>query len=217
MTAASRTTSIGRKAVFAVAALVLAGCTATPPTPQIEQALATSANQGNPVAEFSLGVRILARAHTPDERASAVTWIHRAADANLAMAEARMGSMYLNGIDVPQDTDTGIQWLQRAAKHGAPAAQLQLGQLYAFGALLPVDKAKAYYWYSVAAKPTQSNVTIFNITQVRFYALRVAQTLAPSLTPAERAAADQQVAAWTTTASVPYSGSVMLNRYTPRR
>lgn len=217
MTAPSRI-RIGRKAVFAIiAAFVLAGCAGTPPQPQIEQALATSASQGNAVAEFNLGVRILARAHTSDERATAVAWIRRAADANLAMAEARMGSMYLNGIDVPQDTAAAIQWLQRAAKHGAPAAQLQLGQLYAFGALLPVDKAKAYYWYSVAAKPTQSNVTIFNITQVRFYALRAAQALAPSLTPAERAAADQGVAAWTTTASVPYSGSVMLNRYMPRR
>ena len=129
------------------------------------------------------------------------------------MAQDRLGSMYLNGIEVPQDTAAALQWLQRAAQRGAPAAQLKLGQLYAIGALLPVDKSKAYYWYSVAAKPAHSNVTIFNIRQVRVFARGRAQTLAASLTPAERASVDQQVAAWTAVSSVPYSASVILNEY----
>jgi hypothetical protein len=210
------------RAVFEVLlALVLAGCATTPQPAPIEQALAASARQGNPMAELNLGVRILVRAHTSQDRAQGVMWIRRAADANLAMAQDRLGSMYLNGIEVPQDTATALQWLQRAAKRGAPASQLKLGELYAVGALLPVDKAKAYYWYSVAAKPTRSDVTIFNIYQVRAYANIRAQALAASLTPAERAAVDQQVAAWTTVSSVPYSASVMLThsyvRATPNR
>lgn len=202
------------RAVFGVLlALVLAGCAGTPQPAPIEQAIATSARQGNPVAELNLGVRILVRAHTQHDRSMGVMWVRRAADANLAMAQDRLGSMYLNGIEVPQDTATAIQWLQCAAKRGAPAAQLKLGQLYAVGALLPVDKAKAYYWYSVAAKPMHSDVTIFNIAQVRAYASIRAQALAPSLTPAERAAMDRRVAAWTTISSVPYSASVMLTNY----
>jgi hypothetical protein len=202
------------RAVFEVVlALVLAGCATAPQPPPIEQAIAASAHQGNPVAELDLGVRILVRAHTPRDRTTGVMWIRRAADANLAMAQDRLGSMYLNGIEVPQDTATALQWLQRAARRGAPAAQLKLGQLYAVGALLPVDKAKAYYWYSVAAKPAHSDLTIFNIDQVRIVAHSRAQTLAASLTPAERTSVDQQVAAWTTISSVPYSASVMLNQY----
>ena len=202
------------RALFEVLpALVLAGCAATPQPAPIEQAIAASANQGNPVAELNLGVRILVRARTARDRTTAVMWIRRAADANLAMAQDRLGSMYLNGIEVPQDTATAIDWLQRAAKRGAPAAQLKLGQLYAVGELLPVDKAKAYYWYSVAAKPTHSDVTIFNINQVRAYASIRARALGASLTPAERASMDQQIGAWTTIASVPYSTSVMLGNY----
>ena len=202
------------RAVFEVLlALVLAGCATAPQPTPIERAIAASAHQGNPVAELNLGVRILARAHTARDRTTAVMWIRRAADANLAIAQDRLGSLYLNGIEVPQDTATAIEWLQRAAKRGAPAAQLKLGQLYAVGAVLPVDEAKAYYWYSVAAKPMHSDVTIFNIDQVRAYASIRARALAASLTAAERASVDQQVAAWTTVASVPYSTAVMLNHY----
>jgi TPR repeat protein len=176
----------------------------------INQALAASARQGNPRAELALGGQILARARTPDERQAGIGWIRQAAEADLASAQNRLGWMYLNGNGVPQDTATALHWLQRAAKHGAPSAQLRLGQLYATGDLVPLDKAKAYYWYSVAAKPARSDVTIFNIQQVRHFARRDAQAFAESLTPAERAAADQQVAAWTTTPGVPYSGSVLL-------
>ena len=216
MTAPSRITSgLDLRAVLAtVAALVLAGCAATPrPPAPMEQAIAASAHQGNPVAEFDWGLRILARAQTPKERTTAVGWIRSAADANLAMAQDRLGSMYLTGTAVPQNTSTALQWLQRAARNGAPAAQLELGQLYAVGAVLPADKAKAYYWYSVAAKPTRSDVTIFNIRQVRRYADKIAQALAASLTTAERVSVDHQVAAWTATSSVPYSASVTLSRY----
>lgn len=202
-----------RAVLAALLALVLAGCAGTPQPAPIEEAIAAAARQGNPVAELNLGVRILVRAHTSQDRTTGVMWIRRAADANLAMAQDRLGSMYLNGIEVPQDTVTAIAWLQRAARRGAPASQLKLGQLYAVGALLPVDKSKAYYWYSVAAKPAHSDVTIFNIDQVRVYARTRAEALASSLTPGERASVDQQVASWTTVSSVPYSASVMLDRY----
>lgn len=195
-----------------LAALALAGCATAPPKPNpppIEQALAASASQGNPMAQFSLGMRMLARAGTRSEQQSAVAWIKRAALANLAIAQARLGRMYINGNGVPQDTSKALFWLHRAAKRGAPAAQLELGQLYAVGALVPVDKATAYYWYCVAAKPVQSDVTVFNIEQVRFFARRRAQTLSASLTPAQRASVSRQVAAWVPTPSVPYSGDVV--------
>lgn len=215
MTPPTRTrVGLNLRAVFEVLlALVLVGCATAPQPAPIEQALAASANEGNPIAELNLGVRILVRAHTSHDRTTGVTWIRRAADANLAMAQDRLGSMYLNGIEVPQDTATALEWLQSAAKRGAPASQLKLGQLYAVGVLLPVDKAKAYYWYSVAAKPMHSDVTIFNINQVHAYAIVRAHALAASLTPAQRATVDQQVAAWTTIPSVPYSASVMLTHY----
>jgi len=178
----------------------------------MEQAFATPARQGNPMAQFTLGLRILAHAHTQEERAAGITWIKRAAHENLAIAQDRLGWMYLTGTDLPQNTPRALVWLHRAAARGAPAAQLQLAQLYAVGAIVPVDKAKAYYWYSIAAKPVRSDVTIFNIDQVRFAARRKADVLADSLTPTVRAAVDQQVAAWAPVSSYPYSGSVTVGR-----
>lgn len=201
------------KGVFAVTAgLILAGCATVPGTTPIEHALSAPARQGNPMAQFTLGMQILARSHTPGERAPGIAWIERAAHENLAIAQDRLGWMYLTGRDLPQDTSRALVWLNRAAARGAPAAQLQLGQLYAVGAMLPVDKSKAYYWYSIAAKPVHSDVTIFNIVRVRFFAQMRVQALVPSLAPDERAAADQQVAAWAPIPSVPYSGSVSVDR-----
>lgn len=197
--------------VFGVlAALALAGCATAPPP--IEHALAVSADQGNPVAQLNLGLRTLARARTPAGRRAGVALITRAARANLAMAQARLGQMYLTGNAVPQNTSEALLWLRRAANRGAPAAQLRLGAIYAYGSIVPVDKAKAYYWYSIAAKPVQSDVTIFDIEQVRFFARMRAQALGASLTPAQRVSIANQVAAWEPTSSVPYSGVVQLNR-----
>ena len=160
------------------------------------------------MAELNLGLETLARASTPTERQTATAWVQRAADANLAIAQDKLGRMYLFGYGVSQDTSEALSWLQRAAKHGAPAAQLELAQLYATGALVPVDKVKAYYWYSVAAKPVQSDVTIYNIQQVRRFASKRAQTLGASLTADQRASVSSQVAAWTPISSVPYSGMI---------
>ncbi|MGH8201945.1 MAG: tetratricopeptide repeat protein [Steroidobacteraceae bacterium] len=162
------------------------------------------------MADVNLGIRTLARASTPKERQAGAEWIERAAQANLAMALARLGNLYLSGTGVPQDTSQGLLWLNRAARRGAPAPQLQLAEIYAVGAIVPVDKAKAYYWHRVAAKPVQSDVTIFNIMQVRFFAGMRARTLAASLTPAERESVRHEVADWVPTASVPYSGEVNL-------
>ncbi len=188
----------------------LTGCATAPPEVSVGPAITIAARQGNPMAELLLGEHMVARAHTAEGRTAGVDWIRRAAEANLAIAQAQLGSMYLRGSAVPQSTPDALKWLHRAAERGAPAAQLDLGDLYAVGALLPADKAQAYYWYSLAAKPVRSDVTIFNIHQVRRYAYQRARALAPSLTSAELAAVRRQVAAWQPTSSVPYSGSIPL-------
>ena len=192
-------------------ALLLAACTTPPPRPTpppIPQALVASANQGNPVAQLTLGRRALVRARTPAEQEAAAVWIRKAAQANLAMAQGQLGQLYLAGVGVPQDTTSGLDWLRRSANGGAPAAMLQLGDIYAVGVIVPVDKAQAYYWYSLAAKPVRSDVTIFNIKQVRSFARKRARTLADSLSPAEQASIAGRVAAWVPTPGVPYSGTV---------
>ncbi|MHB1869446.1 MAG: tetratricopeptide repeat protein [Steroidobacteraceae bacterium] len=195
-----------------IATLFLAGCATAPPETPLGPAVATAARQGSPMAELVLGEHIVARAHTAKGRTAGVGWIRRAAQANLAMAEARLRAMYLSGTAVPQNIPDALKWLHRAAERGAPAAQLDLGYLYAVGALVPADKVQAYYWYSIAAMPVHSDVTIFDIRQVRWYALQRAQALAPSLTSAECGSVRRQVAAWLPTPSVPYSGSIPLDR-----
>lgn len=207
---------LSRVVFGSLAAVALAGCATAPRGPgtrPVDRAIAASARRGNPMAQLRLGAGILRQARNRRQRAAGVAWIRRAAGANLAMAQDRLGAMYLTGRCVPQDTDRALKWLHRAAERDAPAAQLMLGELYAVGSLVPVDKAKAYYWYSIAAKPVRSDVTIFNIDQVRFFARNRALALAASLTPAERASVGRRVAAWAPARSVPYSGVVPLRGY----
>lgn len=214
--AASRPVRALGPACAVLAGLVLAGCASAPSRPSgapINHALVVAARRGNPMAEFSLGARILRQARTRRRRAVGVAWITRAAHSNLAIAQDRLGWMCLNGRDVPQDTARALKWLHRAAERDAPAAQLLLGQLYAVGNLVPVDKTKAYYWYSLAARPVRSDVTIFNIDEVRIFARERADALADSLTRAERASVSRRVAAWVPLDSVPYSGVVPLEGY----
>ncbi len=206
----------GRAVAAALAALILAGCATAPPAPapaapSFGPAFHAAARQGNPMAELEWGARLLSGARGPGERAAGAQWIRRAARANLAMAQVRLGSMYLAGRDVPQDTARALIWLRRAAQRGAPAAQLTLGWLYSVGSLVPVDNRRAYFWYSVAAKPVRSDVTIFDISQVRMLARAKALALAGSLSSTQRAAVERRVAAWQPIPSVPYSGTLRLN------
>lgn len=165
------------------------------------------------MAQLILGVHIVARADTSKERTAGVEWIRHAAQANLALAQVRLGWMYLTGAVVPQSTSRALKWLRRAANRGAPAAQLALASFYSAGALVPVDKAQAYYWYLIAAKPVRSDVTIFDIKQVRWFASKRARALAPSLTAAERASVHRRVATWIPMASVPYSGTLPMDGF----
>ncbi|MDA8349678.1 MAG: hypothetical protein M0038_12900 [Pseudomonadota bacterium] len=59
--------------------------------------------------------------------------------------------------------------------------------------------------------PVRSDVTIFNIRQVRERTRSRALALADSLTPAQRVAVERRVAAWRPIPNVPYSGFLPLN------
>lgn len=173
-------------------------------------AVLRSAEQGNPVAEYSVGRFYFDGATSAAARAKGLAGILDAANRNLAMAQDFMGMIYLQGRGVPQDTTVAMQWLNRAADYGAPAAQLQLGNMYAAGEVVPTDKGRAYFWFSVLAHPEPSSVTIYNIARLRAIAARRATLIAPSLPPTQRDRIDHQVASWRPKRGVPYSSEVSL-------
>lgn len=198
-------------ASICVCAMAASGCaTQASKTAGPSVAVLRSAEQGNPVAEYSVGRFYFDKATSASARAKGLADILDAATRNLAMAQDFMGMIYLQGRGVPQDTTVAMQWLNRAADYGAPAAQLQLGNMYAAGEVVPTDKGRAYFWFSVLAHPVPSSVTIYNIARLRAIAARRATLIAPSLPPTQRDRIDHQVASWRPKRGVAYSTEVSL-------
>lgn len=175
-------------------------------------AVLLSADQGNPVAEYYVGRADFDGATSSRERDNGLARIRHAANQNVAMAQDFMGRIYLEGRGVPQDTTVAIAWMNRAAEYGAPAAQLELGNLYAAGEVVPTDNARAYFWFSILARPVHSNVTIYNIVDVRAIAKRRMAQISAVLGSGQRDRIDRRVAAWHPKPGVAYSAVVALGK-----
>ena len=62
-----------------------------------------AANEGNPDAQFNLGV-LYSRGHgVPQDHEQAAKWYRKAAEQGDAPAQSMLGYMYLKGQGVPQD------------------------------------------------------------------------------------------------------------------
>lgn len=201
-------------ALIVVSLSALSGCASQsnmPSRPSL--AVQGAAGDGNPIAEYHVGLAAFDRARSAHERANGLAWIHRAADQNLAMAQYFLGTIYMKGQGVPQNTSMALKWINKAAERGAPAAQLELGNLYEAGDVIPEDDARAYFWFSVLARPVHSNITIYNIAKLRAIAENHLADVSAALTRAQREEIDQRVAAWKPKPSVPYNGIVPLGSH----
>ncbi len=81
------------------------------------------AQQGNAVAQFSLGVMYLDGRGVPEDDAEAVRWIRRAAEQGLAGAQYNLGVMYRDGRGVRQDYVQAHMWFNLAAAQGKEDAR----------------------------------------------------------------------------------------------
>jgi len=77
-----------------------------------------AADQGNALAQFSLGVTYGAGRGVPQDHAEAVRWYRRAAEQGDANAQSNLGAMYGNGRGVPQDYVAAHMWFNLSAAQG---------------------------------------------------------------------------------------------------
>ena len=152
---------------------------------EIEKAAAL----GHPPAQLQLGELYKIGQIYEKDLASARSWFERAANGGNVLAMHRLGVMSARGEGGPVDPAASIAWFEKAASFGLLDSQYNLGATYhptTDGAAGGVQNAGlAYYWYSVAAKNGDAQ------------AAEMAAGLAATLSPAERAAKDAEVAAWT--------------------
>jgi localization factor PodJL len=91
------------------------------------------AQQGEPAAQFELGVRYAdGRGVTRDAKAAA-QWFEKAAGQGLAPAQYRLGSLYEKGVGVERDYARARKWYQSAADAGNARAMHNLAVLLAEG------------------------------------------------------------------------------------
>ena len=113
--------------------------------------LIQQANQGDAIAQYTLGVMYATGQGVPQDSAQAVKWLRLAADQGDAWAQYNLGYMYDIGQGVPQDYTQALKWLRLAADQGNALAQHNLGLMYAKGLGVPQDYAQALKWTRLAA------------------------------------------------------------------
>lgn len=110
------------------------------------------AEQGNPNAQYNLGV-IYDRGYGVErDYAKARAWYEKAAAQGNASAAHNLGMMYKKGHGVSVDYQQAADWFKQAAELGEPAAQNNLGVMYAEGMGVEKNPALAAIWMARAAQ-----------------------------------------------------------------
>ena len=149
------------------------------------QALRASAEQGNPEAQFNLGILYDQGRGLPKDKQEAVRWYRRAAMQADTFAQNALGDNYWEGTGVPKDDREAVRWWRLAADKGFAPAQHSLGKLLAGGGQgVQVDKPQAYMWLMLSAAQGDDE------------AARQSDLLAKQLRPSEVANAKKLVTQW---------------------
>ena len=109
-----------------------------------------AADQGDALAQYSLGDMYRTGEGVPQDYGEAVKWFRLAADQGDASAQNNLGVMYEYGRGVPQDYGEAVKWYRLAADQGDALAQNNLGLMYAKGEGVPQNYIQAHMWLNLA-------------------------------------------------------------------
>ena len=107
-----------------------------------------AAEQGDEVAEASLGGMYLAGEGVPKSDDDAARWLQKAADQGMAPAQFALGGL----DDLHGKTAEALKWYRLAAAQGDAQAQSNVGQMYETGRGVKQSYADALAWYRRAAE-----------------------------------------------------------------
>ncbi len=88
------------------------------------------AEQGDPEAQFSMGLRYDLGDGVERDPAIAARWFTQAAAKGIAGACLYLGMKYEFGVGVEQNKVAAVNWYEQAARQGQPQAAFLLGSLY---------------------------------------------------------------------------------------
>jgi len=111
------------------------------------------AEQGNPEAEYFVGVALLyGGANFPSTPVEGIAWLGKAASQNYLAAQDLLGSCYEKGLGVPQDYFKAVFWFRKAADQGYSEAQHDLAICILKGLGTKKDEAEAVQWFRRSAE-----------------------------------------------------------------
>jgi TPR repeat protein len=119
------------------------------------QLLTKSSEQGNVIAQATLGYIYLKGEGVPQDHNLAITWLGKAAEQDDTEAQRNLGALYF-GDGVLGDIKKAQFWFTKAAEKGDLFAQHNLGVLYA----RIKDPQKAAFWFSKAANLGNPNAQL---------------------------------------------------------
>ena len=138
-------------------ALTLSGCSTTGSGHVNIEELRAKAQQGDPDAQFQLGIAQDQGVGVAKDQSEAASWYRKAAEKGHAPAQNSLGSMYQHGEGVTLDNAEAVQWYRKSADQGFVEAYTNLGYMYDFGLGVPQDKQKAFELYHQGAEKGSLN------------------------------------------------------------
>lgn len=110
-----------------------------------------AAEQGNALAQFSLGRAYEGGNGVPLDDEQACLWYRKAADQRFPPAEFAVGMNFARGRGVQQDDEEAVEWVRRAAVQGYALAQYSLGMANALGKGIDRNGRASIPWFQKAA------------------------------------------------------------------
>ena len=113
------------------------------------------AENGDPGAQFILGILYSKGERTQKDLTEAAKWFLKAAKQGHREAQFNIGYAYRFGLGVPNNWagyGQAVNWFRKAAEQGHPGAQSNLGLHYHNGQAVDQDYTEAVKWYRMAAE-----------------------------------------------------------------
>jgi len=109
------------------------------------------ATEGDPEAQFRLGMMYLSGRGVAADKTMAVRWFRLALEKHHIGASLALAQIYLDKTGKYYDPDTALTLLKDVAEQGVAEAQRYLGKAYRKGDIVSQDFNEALHWFKLAA------------------------------------------------------------------
>lgn len=114
--------------------------------------LLKSAERGDFLSQFLLGLAYLTGNGVFKNGAKAELWLKKAAEQDFVWAQLGLAAEYKKGTEIPKNESEAVRWVKKAAELGNAEAQYLLGECFSDGSGVTANQFLAFNWYRKAAE-----------------------------------------------------------------